>query len=146
MIRILFVDDEGFFARPYIEKLEKTFDVHFCDSADEALQRINSDNKLKVVVLDIMMPCPTGIAATVTSDGLSTGLWMLKQIRELMVGRGLPVVILTNRMLNAVQEGVDQLDLPEGLVEILPKSQTPNFLLPSKVQKMVDKWTQRSEN
>ena len=28
---ILFYDDEGWFAKPYLEELEKNFNVHFCE-------------------------------------------------------------------------------------------------------------------
>jgi len=140
MPKILFIDDEGFFARPYIERLEKLFTVDFSDSASEGLENIRSRDEHKAIVLDIMMPSPTGIASTVTKDGLATGLWMLGEIKEIVIKRPLPVIILTNRALNIVEDAVSALEFPDVLVQILPKSQTPNFVLPKKVQLMVDKW------
>ena len=137
--RILFMDDEPFFAVPYIRELEKTFEVVLEETATGAINAVNSTLTWDALILDVMMPSPVGQRG-VTADGLDTGLWILDQILDTVVSQSIPVLILTNRNIPRVREVVDVLDIPDGLVSVRSKIETPRFVLPLVIKAIVDKF------
>lgn len=140
-IVVLFVDDEGFWAKPYRERLEDAFGhIHFCDDVDEARDYFAKTLTIDILLLDVMMPTPEGADPQETNSGLDTGLWLLKQMRDELIRRRVPVIMLTNRRRSIVDDGVRALDFPEGLVEVRLKQDTPAFYLPSRVSILVTKW------
>ena len=141
---ILFVDDEIFFARGYHEKLTERFDVYFEHRVLEAMNLARNTDKIAAMVLDIMMPAPTEREIQLLSDdgggrgrhdliegGLGTGLWLLDTLADVIVDRPLPVVVLTNRRPDIVASKIAELDdVPEKMVKVCAKLETPAFVLP----------------
>ena len=70
--RVLFIDDEAFFAEPYIRELEGLFEVVLEETALGAIDAVHSDRNWDAIVLDIMMPSPENKNG-ITADGLDTG-------------------------------------------------------------------------
>jgi CheY-like chemotaxis protein len=143
MEQILFIDDEAFFSTRYIEELEKNYRVAFCESAIEAIRLIREIDEFRAIILDIQMPPPQGISPQVTNDGVDTGLWLLKEVREIIIQRPLPVVILTNRIPHIVENGVIRLVFPEQLIEVRQKTDTTTKKLVERVGVMTLRWSRR---
>ncbi len=139
-IYILFIDDEGFWAKPYRERLEEEFDVHYSDDPADGREFFAKTPRIDIIILDIMMPTPDGVDPRETDEGLDTGLWLLREMRGELIDRRVPVLILTNRRRAIVDEAVAHADFPAGLIEVRLKSETPAFFLPSRVHAMVTRW------
>jgi CheY-like chemotaxis protein len=137
---ILFIDDEPFFASRYVEELEKRYTVHFRDSAEAGLKAFDEHEAVGCVVLDIMMPPPEGVTLASTGDGLDTGLWVLETLKDKLIERRAPVIILTNRMASHVEETINGLGFPDGFIEVRSKIETPRFYLPHAIGRLLDKW------
>src|SRR5262249_12270459 len=139
--RIVFIDDEPFFARSYVEKLEQDYNVIYNDNVEDGLQSVRNQNDLRLLILDIMMPSPASVSGEDTEQGLGTGLWILRQILPRVQNRNrpLPVCILTNRKPNIVVEAVTKLGIGEELVVVRHKSDTPAFYLPRLVRQLIDR-------
>jgi CheY-like chemotaxis protein len=128
---ILFIDDEELYARRYINHLEKQeFVVHYCDRAEDAQRFLEQNTDIRGIVLDIMMPTPETVSDQVTNHGLDTGLWVLQQLKDYVICKPRPVLILTNRHPQIVEDGVRRVGLPSWLVEVRRKVETPAFYLP----------------
>jgi CheY-like chemotaxis protein len=140
MDTILFIDDEAFFARRYIEELKTNFEVTFCESAMEAIEIIREGEEFKAVILDIQMPPPMGLSPQTTNGGLDTGLWLLREVRNIVIQRPLPVAILTNRLPNVIQDVVDKMGFPEQLIEVRHKTDTPAEKLVIRLNIMIRRW------
>jgi two-component system, OmpR family, alkaline phosphatase synthesis response regulator PhoP len=83
LCHILVADDEAHIGRIIKMKLEQgPFRVSLAYDGQEALDFVNNDEKLDLVVLDLMMP-------------KLSGLGVLKQIREQDRFKTLPCIILT---------------------------------------------------
>ena len=121
--KVLFVEDDKFWARAYIRELQDSgFDVIYARSARDAVDLLNNSLDFDAVILDIMMPTPDEVADTVTEEGMSTGLWVLEQIKHLIAPNMLCVSILTNRDLAAVTEKINEIgNLQKDLVDIYRK-------------------------
>lgn len=131
---VLFIDDEEFFARRYIENLrDHGFKVHYCERAEDAHGYIDQNPAISAIILDIMMPTPTNVSGSVTNNGLDTGLWLLGQLKDYVVSKPRPVLILTNRDPQAVEEGAKRLEFPDSLVSVTRKIETPAFYLPDRL-------------
>jgi len=138
--RILFIDDEPFYATKYIDALKKAgYEVHLCDSADGGLEDLrNQIDDLKLVVLDFMMPTPSCASAAETTDGVATGRWFLRQARHLIKEHDLPVIVLTNRTPEGVAAIMREDDIGTGdLFQVRSKEQTPALSLPKIVGKLI---------
>jgi CheY-like chemotaxis protein len=140
MDTVLFIDDEAFFARRYIEELKTNFTVIFCESAIEAIELIRNGDEFRAVILDIQMPPPKDLSPQTTNGGLDTGLWLLREVKDLVIQRPLPVAILTNRLPNVIQGTVDKMGFPEQLIEIRHKTDTPADKLVIRLQIMIQRW------
>ncbi len=135
---VLFIDDEKFYARPYVEALEENgFIVHSCFRAEDAAKFLQQNPQIGCIVLDIMMPTPPGVPASETNQGLDTGLYLLSKFADDVTSKRYPVLILTNRNPEAVEQGLGRLGLPEFLVEIRRKIETPAFYLPQALQALL---------
>lgn len=128
-VKLLFVDDEPFWARSYIQELEKDFEVDYATKAEQAVRMFKEGRPYQAVVLDIMMAAPSG-AEKATAEGLDTGLWILNQIRTPLKSRATPVIVLTNRSLLHISEALNAMGFPAGQVRAQSKVETPAFLLP----------------
>jgi CheY-like chemotaxis protein len=119
---ILFVDDEGYFAEPFVRCLRiGGYTVHFCETVAEAKAEMLGNPKLRAMILDIMMPPPDDVASEETADGQETGLYFLKGMKSHIEARWLPVFILTNRDAALVEERVRELGCPDALVIVKQK-------------------------
>lgn len=137
---LCFVDDDRFYALTWIEKLRENHDVIHCTDAVEAYKRIVADPKIRCLVLDVMMPTPSGVSESETAEGFETGLWLLKKIHDHVRKRPLPVVILSNRDVDRIVSQVEPLKLPEGLVVIRRKLDTQRRALVEIVQNLLTTW------
>jgi CheY-like chemotaxis protein len=131
--KILFVEDDKFWARAYIRELQDSgFDVIYARSARDAVDLLNNSLDFDAVILDIMMPTPEEVADTVTEEGMSTGLWVLEQIKHLIAPNMLCVWILTNRDLAAVTEKINEIgNLQKDLVDLYRKRDVLSNFLPT---------------
>lgn len=134
--KILFLDDEAFFAKGYRRELEKHFDVVFCEDAADALKLLRQDATIKALVLDVMLPPPQGVGADATAEGLETGIWLLSELGADMLLR-LPVVILTNRFRTDIQAGLARRRIPTDGIEIRHKLETPDWYLPQRLRNLI---------
>jgi CheY-like chemotaxis protein len=136
--QVLFIDDETFFARPYLEELETAFTVHVRSEIREGVSAVSSIKGIESIVLDVMMPPPDDIVDFNFDGGLNTGLWALRVLRDQLIANALPVILLTNRNLGFVRNSVDALEFPHGLIEIRYKVETPRWLLKQLVQRSME--------
>jgi CheY-like chemotaxis protein len=137
--QVIFVDDESFWSTPYVQELEKLYDVLYHKNAEEGLTSVSGHPQAKLLVLDIMMPAPTEAPGGRTENGLATGIWFLEEIRKTIIERPLPVIVLTNRGLKAVEAGLADAAVPKGLLTVRAKIETPKFYLPHLVRETIDR-------
>jgi CheY-like chemotaxis protein len=137
---IVFVDDDGFYAGKWIEALEQLFDVkHFVD-AGSAVKYINDNPGIRAVILDVMMPTPQTVDQSETDDGMSTGLWVLRNIGRHMIARQTPVIIHTLRKVDEINASVSKYKFPDGLVTVHAKYETTRDDLRRLVQLKISRW------
>jgi predicted nucleotide-binding protein len=80
---ILFVDDNPYYAYPFIAAVESDgFEVMRASSADEALERCGATT-FSAVVLDVMMAPGSQMGTIETRGGFQTGMVLARQIRRL---------------------------------------------------------------
>lgn len=141
-MKILFVDDELFFMQPYVEAFQQKAEVTIRNSAIEAIEEIRAnvnDGKYDCLVLDVMMPPPKGWELR-TDNGLFTGTEILKECQDEIVAVELPILILTNQKLEAVQSRVNLLKFPKNLVKVYFKLSTRPFFAANLVGQFVEKF------
>jgi len=138
--KILFFDDEGYVLKPYLRELEKDFDVHFFEDITNGEKILANHPDIKLLILDVMMPTPEGVASSATNDGHSTGTWFLKQIRGIVVNRPLPVIVLTNKGKSAITAEIQKLGIDEKLVVLRTKSEAGPNQLRALAKELVDAW------
>lgn len=84
-IKILIVDDDEFLVNMYAAKFAKSgADVEAFKSGEALIERLKSDPKADIILLDIVIP---GL------DGVAT----LQKIRDEKLAETVPVVMLTNQ-------------------------------------------------
>ena len=141
---VFFVDDDRFFARPWIDRLRDRFDVlHFGD-AEDARQAIVNAPHASCIVLDAMMPVPETASAKETAEGIATGLWMLEQIKEFVTATSIPVVMLTNRDPDGFAKQIKIMDFKKGLVRVEWKPDSSPDKLLALVRDLVARWDSES--
>jgi CheY-like chemotaxis protein len=93
---ILFIDDEPGAMRYYVDVLKATgFQVTQCTGPDAALDVLRRGHmRFSAAILDIMMSPGEAYAGQDTHEGLTTGVYLFRDLRRL--SPNLPVVILTN--------------------------------------------------
>ena len=92
--KVLFIDDEVFRVRPWIQRLRHRWEVELVSSADEARQALDKGPSPDCVVLDLMIPADGEVPDRETAYGTRTGLWLLRRYRK--THPNTPVVVLTN--------------------------------------------------
>lgn len=137
---ILFIDDELFFAQPYVDELERLAPVTLRTAALEAVDEFTlRSNSYLCAVVDVMLPPPSGWDDK-TKEGLDTGLEVLRRCGDDIVKAQLPIIVLTHRAKGYVQGEIDLIGFPGGLVELQSKLETPPFHLAIVVKRLVRKW------
>mgnify|MGYP002778281022 CR=1 FL=1 len=110
---ILVADDEPHIGRIIQLKLELApYDVSLVEDGRAALTRLESDEPIDLVLLDIMMP-------------LLSGLDVLAEAKRLPHRQNTPVIILTAKGQDADREQALEL----GAIDFLTKPFSPNKLL-----------------
>jgi len=96
--RILMIDDDKLPMQYYIRSLEKNnFEVKFFLRPDDAFEYLDNEQPhIDGVILDIMLPPGERYKGKQTNQGLRTGIFVLKDIREHPRYLSIPVVVLTN--------------------------------------------------
>lgn len=142
--KVLLIDDEPHIISNYIDELRKCgYEVTVHATADGGLQCLRNDClDIDIVVLDIQMPTPKGIAKVDTNDGMDTGFWLLQETRELLEEQTLPVIILSNRKAVALSGILAERFAfnPANLVRITTKNDTSSKLFPILVQQVLDEF------
>jgi CheY-like chemotaxis protein len=93
---ILFVDDERRRMRSYVEAIELShYQVKFESDVDDALEFFEKNcDRLKLLILDVMMPTGNSFDDEQTNDGLRTGICFYQKVRKL--NPDIPVIVFTN--------------------------------------------------
>lgn len=138
---IVCIDDEPWQFRYYMDELRKVFgtsEVILRDSLEDAQAELqNSASKIKAIIQDIMMPAKTGWNENVVESGLKSGIYFLQENADLLKQYKIPVVFLTNRDVNKIDATIDVLKPSLHIVQIYQKTQTPAWMLPSIIQKLI---------
>ena len=106
---VLLVDDDKLPMQYYVKALEQNnIEVKHCVEPDSALAFVKEKgSQIKIVVLDIMMSPGKAYKNEDTHEGLRTGVFLLKKIREELPNT--PIIVLTNvknqETLDEFQEG-----------------------------------------
>jgi|694.fasta_scaffold62555_3 CheY-like chemotaxis protein len=140
--KVLFVDDDRFWARSYITELQAFgFEVMYSRDANYAVELVENYLDVDAIILDVMMPTPEGVQDDVTEEGLSTGLWVLDRIHDFIASRKICVWILTNRSLPAVLERVDKLTTGASreFITVNKKYEVSSLQLPRYLQEILEK-------
>src|SRR5262252_5398046 len=83
-VRILFVDDDPYPSRHYVEELlDAGFDVTIAQTVDEALDLARSE-PFDLVILDVMMSPGKYFTELETAGGFTTGKALAREIMELL--------------------------------------------------------------
>ncbi|MCF7675008.1 MAG: response regulator [Akkermansiaceae bacterium] len=133
MKKILFVDDDHYFARFYVDELRKFFEVVCVYEIGEALDILRADDSFSAAIVDVMMPPPIGFEAE-THNGASSGIWLLNQVRNEIIQRNLPVIVLSNHTIRRIEQELDCVSLPSNLITVSSKVATEPSLLPHLVR------------
>jgi len=122
--RIGFADDDRFYGMMWVGHLKQTYEVEYFRTAAEVVDYVESNADLRCLVLDVMMPTPDGFSEDDTGQGLATGVWILKRLKEHILAYPLPVVMFTNRPIDTLIDAVRKLGVPSGLIEVRRKMDT----------------------
>lgn len=154
LVRILFVDDDVFFAKGYLDELDKSYIPEIARTVYDAEREVNGPDIYACVILDVMMPIPewwsddekeasNNVMIWPDSDvldaqhGLKTGIILLRRYRQVFIERNLPVIVLTNRQKREIESEISMLGFPPGLIEVRHKLETPSFVLPNLVRDII---------
>lgn len=129
-MRIVFLEDDRFYARPYVDKLRERFEVSYFDDPVDTVEFVRTNPEVDAMVVDMMMQAPRGIDPDIVNGGLSTGLWVLQQLRDHIVSRPVPVVILTHRGPESFQDELQNMKFPNDSILIARKMDTMAWRLP----------------
>ncbi len=126
--KILFVDDEPWYARDMMEQLEEEeYQVIPAYDGTQALEILESGEPIDLIVLDIMMP--TGQRITDPLEGKRTGVKVGEFIRMEMKSK-IPIIYLTVIWDQAVHSYIEQVEKGAGLeASILVKPVFPRELV-----------------
>jgi CheY-like chemotaxis protein len=95
-LTVLMMDDDLYWADAYVKWLKRSYHLMYFDSGNGVLAVLTASTPLNMFVIDIMMPTPIGVDASDTSNGFTTGLYLLRAMRDQLVHRKIPVIALTN--------------------------------------------------
>ena len=128
---ILWVDDDILASlRPFVEELQDNkYLVEFAKNPDEMWSKIkNSRKAINGIIMDIMMPTGSSIKSTDAEMGLSTGLILLKQLKEDHALKETPILIFTIVDKEEVYDWAN-----ENGIQILKKQEVLPFELVEKI-------------
>lgn len=119
--RILYVDDEQWLMEGIIDYLSKGFEIIPARNADQALALLKKEQKIQLIILDIMLP--PGDNLTGTDRGRRTGLELARIIRKEM-RLEIPIICYTVVLDSALAKELYAV----GVQEIMSKTKLPSEL------------------
>lgn len=136
MNKILFIDDDKFFANDYLLQLKLHFEVIVCYEADAAVAAFRDNPDIVGAVVDVMMPPPKGREHE-THDGYTTGVWVLHECRDAVIGNRIAILLFTNRNVGFVKSETAFLGINPDLCEISAKDAIDEDDLPHTLMKLI---------
>lgn len=115
--RVLWIDNDRAYQAPLMRALEYGgYEVAIVPTVSDA-ERLLNNNSYDLVILDVMIPMTEkdeeeGYSPALTSYGYKTGLAFYNRNRDLLLARGLPVIVLTVRLDRAIQDEFVAAGLP----------------------------------
>lgn len=154
LLKILFIDDDVFFANGYLDELDRHYVTTVARNIFDAENEICGRDFYSCVILDVMMPIPERWTDLDRQDsdksliwpdadrqdaqhGLKTGIILLRRYKQLLIEKKLPALILTHRQKKEIEAEVAKLGFPSPLVEVHHKLDTPSFALPHLVRDLI---------
>ena len=109
--KIILIDDETRGMESYFQELKLEFqnkyEVIFVNDVDSAYESLQKDHdKIKLVILDIMMPPGELLKDVDTDDGLRTGARFHQKIRNILPQ--LPIILFTNCSSEELKDKINQ--------------------------------------
>lgn len=138
MDKILFIDDDRYFASEYLVELQAQFEVVVCYDAQAAINAFHSNPDIVGAVVDVMMDPPIGFSHE-THEGQTTGVWIVDQVSETIIANRVVVLFFTNRMLAYVQDEIAFMELDEQLCEVRSKRSIEAKDLPHTMTKLIQR-------
>jgi len=142
---VIIIDDERYFARQYSQVLDEWYKVTICRSAQEGIQCLKSNARVRALVLDIQMPTPQNVEEYETRSGVDTGIWLLRTCRSELMERFIPILVLTNRPEKEVEARVRPLAYPIGQIEIFHKPNVSPQDFARQVNSAIQRWSKYSQ-
>lgn len=95
--RILMVDDELEYIKPYIETLQdEGYVVSGISNVDEALGLLEKNQDFDLITLDMLMPPSKTLEENFAElDLRNTGVWLHQMIREKLALQHIPIIFIT---------------------------------------------------
>jgi DNA-binding NarL/FixJ family response regulator len=143
--KVVLVDDEPFYSRPLVDELAGDFDVSYYRKADAGLRALTHNEDRIVAILDVMMPPPSAALEIETEGGMTTGIWLLVQISEMIAKTKSSVLLLTNRDYDVVVHHLEVANLPNIDVNIILKRSAPPARLREMVRDRFEHWKVEGE-
>ena len=131
---ILFVDDEKRRMSSYVDELEfSNYHVDFKSDIDSALAALEQkQDQIELLILDIMMPIGKNFSDIQNNNGLRTGVFFYRKIRQ--QNATLPIIIFTNVSDKNLARDIDQ----DSKTSFYQKENLCPFMLAEKVKEMLD--------
>ena len=132
---VLLVDDDRLPMQYYANALKlKGFEVQHCFDPDSALDFVKERaGQIDVIILDIMLPPGKAYENENTNEGLKTGVFLLKDIRDKC--GNVPILVLTNvKNPKTLGEFKDKVS-----VRLVQKMDCPPFKLAELVESLVSR-------
>lgn len=130
-MKILYVEDEQWIMGGIIDSLSIDYEVLTAKNADQALEIIESNENIRLIILDIMMP--PGIRVQNSHNGKTTGVELARIIVNELKSK-MPIICYTVVNDPAVAEALWAL----GVKEIVSKKE-----LPSELEVVIKKYIKR---
>ena len=136
---VLLVDDDELPMEFYVKALQsKEFEAKLCFNADTALDFSRRENKrIKLIILDVMMPPGYIYRRENTWEGLTTGIYLYKDLKILCPKA--KFIILTN-----VTNQETLLYFTEHGLPVFPKRKYPPFELAKLVENIISECNRKS--
>jgi len=123
---ILIVDDQPWQIAKLKEELEDDYVCMEQPNPIDAAQLLQAGVDIDAIILDIMMPAPSIDLIHRTEQGLNTGFWFLEQMSDLLISKGIPVLIVSNRVIDVMRAWQTRLNYPPGQLHLFFRQTTPN--------------------
>jgi hypothetical protein len=137
MDEILVIEDDRRISDRLNALLGSTYKVHVAYSADDGPSVLYGNLGVTAVVLDIMMDSPTGIPEDEVNGNLDTGIWILHEMAEFLIGRKVPVLIYSNRFLDDISHKLAALNFPQAQLEFQSKQRLSVLKVPGQLFALV---------